>query len=132
MDHARYTLSDRCAQARALGISYGQLISLFSSGAPLPPLQRPIIWPEGSAHAGETQVFRGWPQPEYPGEYSEPVPWSLQHKFMGCGTKTGATPSLYLKYRDWKKQYRSITLGYLCDKCARPILRDLAPGLEVL
>lgn len=48
-----YTIHDRVAQTVAYGISYGQLISIIETGGKLPPLKRPIVWPEGSAHAGE-------------------------------------------------------------------------------
>lgn len=48
-----YTLEDRAAQALGYGISYGQLMAIIENGGKLPPLKRPIVWPEGSAHAGE-------------------------------------------------------------------------------
>ena len=47
-----YTLPDRVAQARACGISYGQLMCIVELGAAIPAV-RPVEWPRGSVHAGE-------------------------------------------------------------------------------
>ena len=47
-----YTLSDRVAQARACGISYGQLMTIVELGAAIPAI-RPVEWPSGSVHVGE-------------------------------------------------------------------------------
>ena len=47
-----YTLPDRVAQARACGISYGQLMRIVELGAAIPAI-RPVEWPRGSAHVGE-------------------------------------------------------------------------------
>lgn len=48
-----YTISDRVAQARAYDLSYGKFMAIIETGGKLPPLKRPIKWPEGSAHVGE-------------------------------------------------------------------------------
>lgn len=50
---APYTINDRVAQALAYGISYGKLMAIIETGGKLPPRKRPIVWPVGSAHAGE-------------------------------------------------------------------------------
>ena len=47
-----YTLPDRVAQARACGISYGQLMGIVELGAEIPAI-RPVEWPSGSVHEGE-------------------------------------------------------------------------------
>ena len=47
-----YTLPDRVAQARACGISYGQLMRIVELGAAIPAI-RPVEWPSGSVHEGE-------------------------------------------------------------------------------
>lgn len=47
-----YTLADRVAQARACGISYGQLMRIVELGAAIPAI-RPVEWPRGSVHVGE-------------------------------------------------------------------------------
>lgn len=47
-----YTLPDRVAQARACGISYGQLMCIVELGAAIPAI-RPVEWPKGSVHVGE-------------------------------------------------------------------------------
>ena len=47
-----YTLPDRVAQARACGISYGQLMRIVELGAAIPTI-RPVEWPKGSVHVGE-------------------------------------------------------------------------------
>ena len=45
-------LADRVAQARACGISYGQLMRIVELGAAIPAI-RPVEWPSGSVHVGE-------------------------------------------------------------------------------
>lgn len=47
-----YTLPDRVSQARACGISYGQLMRIVELGAAIPAI-RPVEWPKGSVHVGE-------------------------------------------------------------------------------
>ena len=47
-----YTLPDRVAQARACGISYGQLMRIVELGAAIPVI-RPVEWPSGSVHVGK-------------------------------------------------------------------------------
>lgn len=47
-----YTLADRVAQARACGISYGQLMRIVELGVAIPAI-RPVEWPRGSVHVGE-------------------------------------------------------------------------------
>lgn len=48
-----YSLDDRVAQAEAYGITYGKLMAAVENNYPLPPMKRPIRWPEGSEHQGE-------------------------------------------------------------------------------
>lgn len=48
-----YTLEDRVAQATAYGLSYGNFMAIIKNGGKLPPLKRPIVWPQESSHAGE-------------------------------------------------------------------------------
>ncbi len=47
------TSSDRAAQAKAYGLSYGQLMGKLYVGEPLPALQHKIRWTRGSHHRGE-------------------------------------------------------------------------------
>lgn len=46
------TIADRVAQARACGISYGQLMRIGELDAAI-PVVRPVEWPSGSVHVGE-------------------------------------------------------------------------------
>lgn len=48
-----YTIEDCAALAWAYGISYGQVVAILENNWPWPPRIRPLVWPEGSAHAGE-------------------------------------------------------------------------------
>ena len=50
-----YTLADRVAQAEARCMSYGNFMAFLHNGWKLPPLVKPIRWPNGSAHIGERE-----------------------------------------------------------------------------
>lgn len=52
-DRAPYSIEDCCALAWAHGISYGQVMQIITNKLPWPPRIRPLVWPQGSAHAGE-------------------------------------------------------------------------------
>lgn len=50
-----YTTADWVAQARSYGLSYGQFMPYVENGWKLPKQIRPIQWPIGSEHYGETE-----------------------------------------------------------------------------
>lgn len=54
-----YTYSERLAQAKALGITYRQLMLALQYGEELPCQKEPIVWPAGSPHSCEKIVYRG-------------------------------------------------------------------------
>lgn len=49
----RYTIDDCVALAAAYGVSYGQIVAILENKWPWPRRKRPLVWPEGSVHAGE-------------------------------------------------------------------------------
>lgn len=49
----RYTIDDCVALSIAYGISYGRVIEIMENKWPWPRRKRPLIWPDGSVHAGE-------------------------------------------------------------------------------
>lgn len=134
MDHQYpYTLSDRCAQANALGISYGQLVMLLKNGWALPPQQHPIRWPEGSMHADETAVLAippaVKPKKAIPDGVKPKV--RLTESCIACGGKCGRLPALMVQYRDDIGELHRLTLGRLCDACFLPVIAAIAPGLRL-
>ena len=50
---AEYSIEDCCALSWAYGISYGRVRAIIDNKLPWPPRIRPLVWPEGSSHAGK-------------------------------------------------------------------------------
>ena len=127
-----YTLPDRVAQARALGISYGQLMALIETGGKFPPQQRPIRWPENSMHKRETVVFRGAPEMYGMQLTTEPrendiLPQRNLNGCLNCGgpiDRSSCRSVIIGKREPYEREGRKNNfmirhqmLGYLCPDC---------------